>query len=800
MVLKEHKEKARFENVKAWIKRYRYYIFTAGALLLIAYYFSLPKILFRDPYSTVLEDREGKLLGAMIAGDGQWRFPEGKEVPEKFKAAIIAFEDKRFYNHPGVDVLSLARATHQNIKSGKIISGGSTLSMQAIRLARKNKSRTLYEKIIEMILATRLELRHSKDEILGLYSAHAPFGGNVVGIEAACWRYFGRDASQLSWSDAALLAVLPNNPSLIHPGKNRDRLKTKRDRLLTRLLINRKIDTLSFELAKAEPIPENPMPLPKDAPHLLSRISKEGFVQQRVRSTLQEALQKRVSDLVNQHHQSLKGNQVFNAAAIVVEVKTGNVLAYVGNTRAGREHGEQVDVIMARRSTGSILKPFLYAAMLEEGKLLPGTLVPDIPTTINGFSPKNFSKQYDGAVSADQALIRSLNVPAVYELKEYRYEKFYKLLKQIGITTLNQPADHYGLSLILGGAEGTLWDITGVYASMARTLNNYFEYPGRSRYSKKDFHAPVYIASDSLVKESQEETSWLSASSVYLTLDVLKEVYRPGEETGWRNFYSSRKIAWKTGTSHGLRDAWAVGVNGDYAVGVWVGNADGEGRPGLTGTESASPILFDIFSQLPGNSWFQQPVSELEKIEVCTKSGMRATGLCIERKEIKVTRTGIHTSPCQYHQRVHLSQDGKYRVHSDCEDLNNIQSVTWFVLAPVQEYYFRTKNLSYNTLPPFRKNCLNPSSFASMDLIYPKLNARIFIPRELDGRLGSALFEVAHRNQQTTIYWHLDGNYLGSSKGTHRLAVTPLPGKHTLTLIDEQGEELENVFSVVDGT
>ncbi len=800
MVLKEHEEIERPENVKAWIKRYRYYIFASGVLLLIAYYFSLPKILFRDPYSTVLEDREGKLLGALIAGDGQWRFPEGKEVPAKFKDAIIVFEDKRFYNHPGVDVLSLARATQQNLKSGKISSGGSTLSMQAIRLARKNQSRTFFEKIIEMILATRLELRYSKDEILSLYSAHAPFGGNVVGIEAACWRYFGRDASQLSWSDAALLAVLPNNPSLIHPGKNRDRLKTKRDRLLTRLLINKKIDTLSFELAKAEPIPENPLPLPKEAPHLLSRISQEGFVQQRVRSTLQEALQKRVSDLVNQHHQSLKGNQVFNAAAIVVEVKTGNVLAYVGNTQAGREHGEQVDVIMARRSTGSILKPFLYAAMLEEGKLLPGTLVPDIPTTINGFSPKNFSKQYDGAVSADQALIRSLNVPAVYELKEYRYEKFYELLKQIGITTLNQPADHYGLSLILGGAEGTLWDITGVYASMARTLNNYFESPGRNRYSKKDFHAPVYVASDSLMNERQEETSWLSASSVYLTLDVLKEVYRPGEETGWRNFYSSRKIAWKTGTSHGLRDAWAVGVNGDYAVGVWVGNADGEGRPGLTGTESASPILFDIFSQLPGNRWFQQPASELEKIEVCTQSGMRATGLCIARKEIKATRTGIHTSPCQHHQRVHLSQDGKYRVHSDCEDLNNIKSVAWFVLPPVQEYYFRTKNLSYHPLPPFRKDCLNPSSFASMDLIYPKLNARIFIPRQLDGRLGSALFEVAHRNQQTTIYWHLDGNYLGSSKGTHRLAVTPLPGKHTLTLVDEQGEELENVFSVVDGT
>ncbi len=747
----------------------------------------------------MLEDRDGKLLGATIAGDGQWRFPEGKHVSKKFKDAIIAFEDKRFYNHPGVDLLSLARATQQNIKSNKIISGGSTLTMQVIRLARKNQSRTFFEKIIEMILATRLELRYSKDEILSLYSAHAPFGGNVVGLDAACWRYFGRDASQLSWSDAALLAVLPNNPSLIHPGKNRDLLKSKRDRLLTRLLINKKLDTLSFELAKAEPIPEKPLALPKAAPHLLNRISKEGYAQHRVRSTLEEILQNRVSDIVEQHHQTQKGNQVFNAAALVIDVKSGNVLAYVGNTKAGREHGEQVDVIMARRSTGSILKPFLYAAMLEEGKLLPDMLVPDIPTTINGFSPKNFSKQYDGAVAANQALIRSLNVPAVYELKEYRYEKFYELLKHVGISTLGQPPDHYGLSLILGGAEGTLWDITGSYASMARTLNNYFEVPGKSRYSKKDFHAPVYMVSDSLENVTKEDNSWLSAASIYLTLDVLKEVYRPGEETGWKNFYNAKKIAWKTGTSHGLRDAWAVGVNGDYAVGVWVGNADGEGRPGLTGTESASPILFDIFSQLPGTRWFDEPLSELEKIHACAQSGMRATALCKEQKEILVTRAGMQTPPCKYHRKVYLSTDGKYQVHGDCEQLSQMQSDLWFVLPPVQEYYFRAKNLSYQALPPFRKDCINPTAMASMELIYPKHNARIFIPRELDGQVGSALFEVAHRNAQITIYWHLDGIYLGSTQGVHRLAITPQPGQHTLTIIDDQGEILERSFTVTDG-
>jgi len=783
--------------MRAILKKYRYYLFITFALL-VFYYFSLPGLLFNEPYSTVLEDSEGKLLGATIADDGQWRFPEGNPVPDKFKAALILFEDKRFYNHPGVDILSLARATKQNIKAGKIESGGSTITMQVIRLARRNKSRTFFEKAIEVVLATRLELRFSKDEVLSLYAAHAPFGGNVVGMEAACWRYFGRDASELSWSEAALLAVLPNNPSLIHPGKNREVLKAKRDRLLTRLMQSGKMDSTTYELSIAESIPESPVSVPRSAYHLLTRAIKEGYGQTRVKSTLNLPLQERVNQIIADHQQVLRGNQVFNAAALVLEVKTGKVLAYTGNAPAGREHGERVDIIQARRSTGSILKPFLFAAMLDEGKLLTGTLQPDIPTLINGFSPKNFTKEYDGAVAADQALIRSLNIPAVHELREYRYEKFYELLKHVGLTTLNQPADHYGLSLILGGAEGTLWDITGAYASMARTLQNFFEVPGKTRYDKSDFHSAMYLQSDSVLRKNPEENSWLSAASIYLTFDVLKEVYRPGEETGWRLFNSTKKIAWKTGTSHGLRDGWAVGVNGDYAVGVWVGNADGEGRPGLTGTESASPIMFDIFSQLPGNSWFQIPLMELNEVQVCSRSGMRATALCFETKAIKIPQAGLQSAPCRYHQNIHLALDGKYRVHADCESINRIKSVSWFVLPPVQEYYFKSKNLSYKTLPPLRSDCANSTSVASMDLIYPKANAKIFIPHELDGHLGSALFEVVHRQPSVTVYWHMDGNYLGVTRGTHRLAVAPDPGQHILTLVDDQGNVLEQRFSVVD--
>jgi penicillin-binding protein 1C len=779
----------------------RRYVLGASILILsVFYFFSLPDSLFSKTYSTVIEDRNGELLCASIAKDGQWRFPETDSIPVKFKQSIVTYEDKRFWSHPGFDILSFGRAIKQNIKEGEIVSGGSTLSMQVIRLSRKGKSRTFLEKVVEIILATRLELRYSKNEVLALYASHAPFGGNVVGLDAASWRYFARKPADLSWGEITMLAVLPNSPSLIHPGKNRDKLKSKRDKLLDKLKSVNIIDDFTCNLAKAEPIPDEPHSLPRYARHLLVRMAKDGLSEQKQKSTIDIALQKRVEQIVRDHHQILKGNQVFNAAAIVLEVKTGNVLAYVGNTTNEKQyHSDDVDIIAAPRSTGSILKPFLYAAMLNEGHMLPRTLVPDVPTVINGFSPKNFSKQYDGAVHADKALIRSLNVPAVHMLKTYRYEKFHTLLQDIGMSTLNKPADHYGLTLILGGAEGTLWDITGIYASMARTLNNFFEHPGKNKYCLGDYHGPRYLNTVTKRDEAPtlEESSYLSAASTYLTFETLKELYRPGEETGWRYFSSAKKIAWKTGTSFGFRDAWAVGVTPDFAVGIWVGNADGEGRPGLTGTEAAAPIMFSIFSQLQGNKWFSKPDVELKQEIVCEQSGHRASALCESIDTVFVSKQGSQTKLCPYHQKIHLTKDHKYRVHSACVSLGEMDHVSWFILPPVQEYYLKSKNQSYKTLPPFRKDCQVAIGLASMELIYPKQHSRIFIPRDLDGKAGSAIFELAHQDPNATIYWHLDGTFLGSTAKVHHLSLNPDAGMHLLTLVDDRGEVLEKRFEVI---
>lgn len=745
----------------------------------------------------MLEDHNGNLLSARIADDGQWRFPNSKHIPIKFISSIIQFEDRSFFIHPGFNPIAFARAIVQNIKAKKIISGGSTLSMQVIRLARKKKERTVVEKLIEIVMALRLELSYSKSEILTLYASNAPFGGNVVGIDAASWRYFGREAEKLSWAESATMAILPNAPSLIYPGKNQERLREKRNRLLDQLLKAKVIDKETCELSKQEPLPGKPHAIPQIAPHLLQRAAKEGFNGQRILSTIDGQLQERLNVIIENHHKILKTNEIHNACALVLDVPTGNVLAYVGNTdNTGKsEYESDVDVITAPRSTGSILKPFLFVSMLNDGELLPTTLIPDIPTQIAGYVPQNFNASFDGAVPAKRALARSLNIPAVRMLQNYGIEKFNYNLKRIGLTTLNYTPDHYGLSIILGGAEGKLWDIAGMYASLARTLNHYTTYNGK--YNKEDFHPPFYTPQKER-EHNLDETPILDAASIYLTFEAMVEVSRPDEDAGWRQYTSATKVAWKTGTSFGYRDGWAIGVTPKYVVAVWVGNADGEGRPGLIGVQTAAPIMFDIFSLLKPGKWFSQPYDEMEKVGICHQSGCRAIDICEPIDTVRIQKSGLRSEPCKYHRMIHLDASGEYRVNSVCEDVSKMQHVSWFVLPPAMEFYYKSKNPNYKELPPFRNDC-ETNGLSAMEIIYPKQFSKIYVPVELDGTLGKTIFQVAHRTANSIIYWHLDNIYIGSTQGTHQMGLSPDEGIHTLTLVDEAGESIVQKFEIVSG-
>jgi penicillin-binding protein 1C len=766
-------------------------------VLLVWFWFALPYPLFNDPTSTVIEDRDGKLIGAKIAADGQWRFPQIDKVPSKFALAITCFEDQYFYQHPGVNPLAMGRAMVQNYRTGRVVSGGSTLTMQVIRMSRKGQGRTIPEKLIEVVLASRLELKYSKDEILALYASHAPFGGNVVGIEAAAWRYFGRSPEELSWAEVATLAVLPNAPALIHPGRNRKLLIEKRDRLLTRMLEGNIITNEEFELALLEPLPDKPIAIPQLAPHLLTRFYNDRPGTQ-VKTTINSQLQKRANYIASKHLESLRANEIFSLGLMVMDVETGDVLAYVGNDPepSSEGHGLYVDVITAPRSTGSILKPLLFAGMLHDGEILPNTLVPDIPSNYFGYVPKNYDGQYDGMVPAQRALSRSLNVPAVSMLMEYKVERFLALLQKLGLGTFSESARHYGLSLILGGGEATLWDLCGMYGSLSRTLSHYTAH--NSRYYSNDLRPPnleMKLSDDSLGEPM--DNFLLSAGVLYHMFDAMVEVNRPEEESSWRLFGSGR-IAWKTGTSFGGRDAWAIGVTPRYVVGVWAGNAGGEGRPDLTGIGSAAPVLFDMFDQLPAAQWFGMPYDDLVLVPICRRSGHRAGVYCEPIDSAWVPLKGLNTEACPYHQLIHLDANGQHRVTDACEPVSTMQHRPWFVLPPTEEYYYKRKDPTYATLPQWREGCQTTAGAAPMELVYPRTYTKIFIPIELDGKPGRVVFDAAHRQADAVIYWHLDEEFVTATRQIHQLIFNPAPGKHTITLVDGNGYSISQRFEVSD--
>jgi len=777
--------------LKKWHK-----IALLSAGIIIVAVLAAPMPVFDVPHSTVVEAAGGELIGARIADDGQWRFPEADSVPYKFEKALLAYEDRYFHYHPGINPVSIIRAFILNVRSGTIVSGGSTISMQVARLAGNRKDRGYKEKLIEILSALKLELLRSKRKILLMYAANAPFGGNTVGLDAAAWRYLSKPSWEMTWAEAASMAVLPNSPGLVYPGKNQERLKKKRDDLLR--VLNRRgyFDSLTLSLSLEEPLPGLPSPLPSLAPHLTDffYLNRRG---DQIRSTIDAEIQLKALEIINKRQKELSQNLINNLACLVVRVSTGEVLAYVGNSQTGQaeQFGGDVDIILARRSSGSILKPFLYAAMQHTGDLLPEAMVADIPSRFEGFSPQNFNPGYSGAVPASKALAQSLNIPAVRMLQEFTPALFLETLKKCGFTTFDRQASHYGLSLILGGGETTLWELTGAYASLSRILNNYNR---QGKYFSDDVHPPVLVKPESQNSEHSETGDpVLSASSIWLTCEALRKVNRPEEEAGWQYFSSPRDLAWKTGTSYGFRDAWAVGTTPEYVAAVWAGNAGGEGRPGLTGIQAAAPVLFDLVNMMGTGEWFEAPYSDMTTIKVCTESGYRAGRDCPETIDALVSLNGVRFSTCPWHRIIHTDSTEHFQVSATCYPASAIRNIPWFVLPPAMEYYYRLKNPQYKTLPSYASGCRPDEHIPSMEFIYPSPGARIFIPRDQTGSLTRVIPEIIHRKPGKKIFWHLDDKYLLTTTHFHQAEIYAGPGDHVLTAVDEDGNTVSCRFEVI---
>lgn len=762
------------KNKNNWLAR-----FIALYFILWYVFLALPNTPFDDPYSTVLLDKNGKLLGARIATDGQWRFKSTKPVPEKIETCLINFEDKHFRTHVGISLSGISRALIQNSQQGKVVSGGSTITQQVIRLMRKNPPRTYAEKLYEMLLATRLEWQYSKNDILKLYCDNAPFGTNVVGLEAAAWRYFARTPEELSWAESATLAVLPNAPGLIYPGKNHETLLRKRNKLLEVLFEKKILNESEFYLALEEPIPGRPEALPSATSHLFEYALKKNGYGKITKSTIDGKYQEEIERLVELYIGQLSEQGIHNAAVIVSDNESGKVISYVGNVSSALDpDANYVDCNRAYRSTGSILKPFLYLKSLEKGIITPKELLPDYPSKFGSFSPDNFNKTYSGLVPANRALAKSLNIPFVHLLKSYGLARFHHDLQEMGFEHMRRSSDYYGLSLILGGAEASPIEVHTAFLNMARCLNE--QTPVSFSYSNET---------------SAKRISW-DRSAIYATLNALIEVNRPDEENNWRAFESAQKIAWKTGTSFGFRDAWAVGVTTKYTVSVWVGNASGEGKAGLTGVRAAAPLLFTLFKVLPkSKSWFKEP-NGLKAISLCTASGLIANEYCSHTSWSKIPISCLNNKQCTYHKLLHLDSTESVQVDVSNYPYDKIHRKSWFIIPIAVQKYYLLSHPDYIPQPEQQQILNDSHQTAFMRITYPLNKTHIFVPKLINGEQGKLILEAAHHSKTALVYWHLDKTYLGKTSEIHQMSISPKKGKHHLLIVDETGKSHQVTFYI----
>jgi penicillin-binding protein 1C len=414
--------------------------------------------------------------------------------------------------------------------------------------------------------------------------------------------------------------------------------------------------------------------------------------------------------------------------------------------------------------------------------LFPSTLIKDVPTKIAEYQPENFDRKYDGVVTAKSALYRSLNVPSVRLLQDYGLEKFHSRLKYLGFKSINKGPDHYGLTLVLGGAECSLWELCNAYYQLAKKANN---------------EEIINLKTISSQEQNSIKYPFLSAESAFITAEMITETKRPLEQGAWKIFSSARKVAWKTGTSFGHRDAWSIGTTPEYIVGVWVGNADGEGRPGLTGVKKAAPVMFDVFRLLPETSWFKTP-AKLVPIKTCKKSGFLPTNSCKETVTIMAPAMGIHQKSCPFHKIIQLDSTQKFRINSNCYPLHKSIEKSWFTLPALEEWYYKRGHPDYKVLPPFFNGC-EESNEKIIDFIYPKGNTSVLIPKDLEGKKGRAVFHAVHKNETATLYWFLDDIFVGTTNRNHKIEISPkYGGKRKIIVVDNNGYRVEKSIFFIE--
>ena len=707
------------------------------------------------------------MLHASLSSDDKWRMhTRMEEVPAELVAALVAKEDRWFWWHPGVNPVALGRAAVSNVVAGERMSGASTITMQLARMLEP-KPRTLWGKVKEMFRAVQLEWHYSKQEILEMYLSYLPYGGNVEGVKAASHLYFGRPPERLSLSQSIVLTVIPNRPNSLRPDVHPEALTLARDKWARRFAEEGVFDGADLDDALAEPVAGRRMELATVAPQFCRRVLAEHGGTQ-VQSTLDPQLQAKVERLLKNHVERAAKNGVGNGAVLVVDNLTMEVLAYCGSADFENKGADgEVDAIHALRSPGSTLKPFLYAEAFERGLLTPKMKVLDVPFEAAGYMPVNYDKTCTGEVSAEYALRHSLNLPSVRLLYGMGLRPFVSKLMRAGFAGIGRNQKELGLSVVLGGCGVRLDELVPAYAAFARGgqqagLRFVREAGGDGRGGKL-----------------------CSPEVAYLVTDVLAGLERPDLPQGLLERSKLPRVAWKTGTSYGRRDAWAIGYNPRYTVGVWMGNMDGRGVQGLSGAVTATPLLIEVFNAMATGvekEWFRVPQG-VERRAVCSVTGLLPSGNCPHRVNDLRIKGRSPLQVCGHVKSIYTDWEGKTRYCPACLPSSGWKQASYLDLAPELLGWMQRQGLQVPLPPPHAEQCTAVFAGAGPQIVSPRADGEYWVP---DGE--SLVLHAAAPATSSRLYWYANDVFLGSTATDGKLAYTPADGRLRIACMDDQGQ------------
>jgi len=767
-----------------WKKYKRWFVaFALPILVFLIADFALP-FRINPRYSTLITAADGTILHAFLNPEDKWRLStELPEITPILRKTFLFKEDKYFYYHLGFNPVAMARAFARNLVAGRRTSGASTITMQVVRLLEP-RQRTYANKIIELFRALQLEWHYSKDQILQLYLNLIPYGSNIEGIKSASLLYFGKPPQLLSLAEIATLTIIPNRPSSLRLGRKNALVMQERNKWLARFKAAQLFDSQIIEDAAREPLDAIRRAAPVLAPHLSLRLKKDLPNQAIIRTSLHPKSQATVVQLVQSYVNRLRGMHIHNAAVLVVNNQTMAVEAYVGSADFQNPYdGGQVDGVRAVRSPGSTLKPLIYGLAFDKGLITPKTVLNDVPTNFGGFEPENFDRKFNGKVTVEFALANSLNIPAVKVLQTLTPAILTQKLKQADFKTIKKQGSGLGLSMALGGCGVTLEELTRLFAAFAN---------GGKLQSLR------FIAEDGFLKKQKPisgNAEIISPEATFLITNILTQIARPDLPNNFDNTYRLPRIAWKTGTSYGKKDAWSIGYNKKYTVGVWVGNFSGEGVPELSGADIATPLLFTIFNTIDYNAssgWFK-PTPNVVVRKVCAESGQIPSEFCTHPVADYAIMGVSATLRCQHLKSVFTNATGTVSYCTQCLPDSGYVRKRYPNFAPELVSYYENARIPYLKIPPHNPNCTRVQEAGAPVVISPNDGSEYYLNTDEPQPLQLA---CQAQNDVREVYWYINDQLLQKATPQTPLYFNPPLGKVKISCSDDKGRNTDILISV----